>query len=56
MREGYCIDFGWQSELEYIPMIYPRGQIFIEINEKYDCVDECLDALWCEHFYNGMIL
>ena len=56
MRQGYIINFGCNSELEFIPFIYPLGQIFLEISKEDDCVDECLDAIFCEHTFHGMKL
>jgi len=56
LKQGYSINFGYQSKLEFIPMVLPLGQIFLEINEKDDCIDECIDALYGEHFFNGMVV
>jgi hypothetical protein len=56
MTNGYSINMGCNSELEFIPFILPLGHIFLEIIKEDDCFNECLDALLCEHIFNGMKL
>ncbi len=50
------VNFGYLSKLEYIPYILPLCTIAIDIEEKDNCREEVMEALRCEHFFNGMVV